>query len=111
MPVGHIFVASHNTSGAITHLREHGIRSAEDVALPEPRGLKRQASIAGFTASSRSAPTEEFDYEVFKGLLLQLFTIRSLPFNLIEDRSFRSLLAYANPLLSNSVPSRRTLRR
>jgi len=111
MPVGHIFVASHDTSSAITHLREHGIRSAEDVASPEPRGSKRQASIAGFTASSRSAPTEEFDYEVFKGLLLQLFTTRSLPFNLIEDRSFRSLLAYANPLLSDSVPSRRTLRR
>lgn len=55
--------------------------------------------------------TEEFDYEVFKGLLLQLFTTRQLPFDLIEDKAFRSLLSYANPLLSDCIPSRRTLRR
>jgi hypothetical protein len=52
-----------------------------------------------------------FDYEVFKGLILQLFTSRALPFKLVEDDAFRSLLTYCQPLLIDCIPSRRTLRR
>jgi hypothetical protein len=109
-------VCSQTTSGAIAHLREHGIRAVGDVALSTSLavGSKRQSSMAAFTSSSREASardTSEFDFEVFKGLLLQLFTKRSLPFDLIEDEAFRSLLSYCNPVLSDSMPSRRSLRR
>jgi hypothetical protein len=73
----------------------------------------RQASITGFTAPSTGARNSDgsFDYDVFKGLLLQLFTTRSLPFALIDDEAFRSLLIYCQPLLNDCIPSRRTLRR
>jgi hypothetical protein len=80
-------------------------------AVATPSGGSRQVSITGFTSSSTQGSEVPFDFEVFKGLLLQLFTSRSLPFELVEDRAFRSLLTYYQPLLNDCIPSRRTLRR
>jgi hypothetical protein len=80
-------------------------------AVITPSGGSRQASIINFTLSSARGSEAPFDFEVFKGFLLQLFTPRSVPFELIEDKAFRSLLTYCQPLLNDYVPSRRTLRR
>jgi hypothetical protein len=63
-------------------------------AATTPSSGSRQLSIIGFTTSSVRGSEAPFDFEVFKGLLLQLFTSRSLPFDLVEDRAFRSLLTY-----------------
>ena len=76
-----------------------------------PSSSSRQPSITGFTSSSFRGSKAPFDFEVFKGLLLQLFTSRSLPFELVEDKAFKSLLTYCQPLLNDCIPSRRTLRR
>jgi hypothetical protein len=75
--------------------------------------VSRQLSITGFTSSSTGIRTSDapFDYNVFKGLLLQLFTTRAVPLALIEDEAFRSLLVYCQPALHNCIPSQRTLRR
>jgi hypothetical protein len=80
-------------------------------AVITPSSGSRQASITDFTSSSARGSEAPFDFEVFKGLLLQLFTSRSLPFELIEDKAFRSLSTYYQPLLNDCIPSRRTLRR
>jgi hypothetical protein len=71
----------------------------------------RQQSITGFTSSSARGSEAPFDFNVFKGLLLQLFTSRLLPFDLVEDKAFRALLTYCQPLLNDCIPLRRTLRR
>jgi hypothetical protein len=73
----------------------------------------RQPSITGFTSSSTGARNSDapFDYDVFKGLLLQLFTTRPIPLALAEDEAFRSLLIYCQLALHDCIPSRRTLRR
>ena len=52
-----------------------------------------------------------FDYNVFKGLLLQLFTTRPISLALIEDDAFRSLLIYCQAALHDCIPSRRSLQR
>lgn len=59
-----------------------------------PSGGSRQPSITGFTSSSARGSEAPFDFDVFKGLLLQLFTSRALPFDLVEDKAFKSLLTY-----------------
>jgi hypothetical protein len=119
-PNNHLFKTELQTSGPIGHLRDaHGIqqpggtplRRSRKAATTPSRGGSRQASIAGFTSSSTRGSEAPFDFDVFKGLLLQLFTSRSLPFELIEDKAFRSLLTYCQPLLNDCIPSRRTLRR
>lgn len=75
--------------------------------------VSRQPSITRFTSSSTGIRSSEapFDYNVFKGLLLQLFTTRTVPLALVEDEAFRSLLVYYQPALYDCIPSRRTLRR
>lgn len=117
-PWNHLFKTSQQTSGPIGHLRDmHAIVQPGGTpvrprkAVATPSGGSRQASITGFTSSSARGSEAPFDFEVFKGLLLQLFTSRSLPFELVEDRAFRSLLTYCQPLLNDCIPSRRTLRR
>lgn len=80
-------------------------------AVPIAVGSKRQASLLGFTTSSSAEKLGAFDYEVFKGLLLQLFTNRALPWKLVDDKAFRALSIYLQPLLNDCIPSRRTLRR
>jgi hypothetical protein len=83
-------------------------------ATSTPTSGSRQVSITEFASSSTGAVRSSdsaFDYEVFKGLILQLFTSRPLPFDLIEDDAFRALLTYCQPLLIDCIPSRRTLRR
>jgi hypothetical protein len=118
-PWNHLFKTVQQTSGPIYHLRDmHGITQpggtpvrARKGAATTPSSGSRQASITGFTSSSARGSEAPFDFEVFKGLLLQLFTSRSLPFELIEDKAFRSLLTYCQPLLNDCIPSRRTLRR
>jgi hypothetical protein len=101
-PNRHLFKTTTQTSSPIYHLRDlHGIvpPGATPVrarrAFTTPSG-SRQASITGFTTPSTGARNLDgsFDYDVFKGLLLQLFTTRSLPFDLIDDKAFRSLLIY-----------------
>jgi hypothetical protein len=117
-PKYHLFKTTAQTSGPIGHLHDHhhivppGASPVKRVRST-PSG-SRQTSIAGFTSSSTGAvrSTESaFDYEVFKGLILQLFTSRALPFKLVEDDAFRSPLTYCQPLLIDCIPSRRTLRR
>jgi hypothetical protein len=72
-----------------------------------------QSSIAGFTSSSMGVRGfgSPSNHEVFQGLISQLFTTRSLPFDLIEDEAFGSLLTYRQPLLIDCIPSRRSFRR
>jgi hypothetical protein len=86
------------------------VRTRKGAAI-NPSGGSRYASIIDFTSSSARGSEAPFDFEMFKGSLLQLFTSRSLPFHLIEDKAFRSLLTYYQPLLNDCIPSRRTLRR
>ena len=111
----------HQTSGPIYHLRDdHGIVAEGSTPVRAPRastatpaGGSRQASITGFTSSSTGVRTADvpFDYNVFKGLLLQLFTTRAVPLALVEDEAFKTLLIYCQPALHDCIPSRRSLRR
>jgi hypothetical protein len=118
-PNNHLFKTEQQTSGPIYHLRDaHSIQGSSDTpvrrsrkAATTPSGGSRQVSITGFTSSSARGSEAPFNFDVFKGLLLQLFTLRSLPFELVEDKAFRSLLTYCQPLLNDCIPSRRTLRR
>lgn len=115
-PKGHLFKTTAQTSGPIYHLRDtHGIVApgATPVKRPPTTSVgSRQASITGFTSSSGVRTTDTpFDYNVFKGLLLQLFTTRAVPLALVEDPAFRSLLTYCQPALHDCIPSRRSLRR
>jgi hypothetical protein len=84
------------------------VRSTTDEstpAVPIRAGLKRQASLVGFTTSSSAKNLGAFDYEVFKGLLLQLFTTRALLWKLVDNKAFRALLIYLQPLLNDYIPS------
>jgi hypothetical protein len=118
-PNGHLFKTTTQTSGrsttyaTYTALYHQELRQYVHVGPSATPSGSRQASITGFTAPSTGARNSDgsFDYDVFKGLLLQLFTTRSLPFALIDDEAFRSLLIYCQPLLNDCIPSRRTLRR
>ena len=98
-PKGHLFKTTAQTSRPIYHLRDsHGIFAPGATPVkrpPAPSVSSRQASITGFTSSSGVRTSDApFDYNVFKGLLLQLFTTRPVPLALIEDDAFRSLLIY-----------------
>jgi len=114
-PKYYLFRTNLQTTGPVNHLRDVHHIDADGAVPARPRkaptsGGSRQASITGFTSSS-AGPGSPFDYQVFKGLLLQLFTTRPLPFDLVEDPAFKSLLTYCQPLLADCIPSRRTLRR
>ncbi|KAM0708864.1 hypothetical protein Q7P35_002900 [Cladosporium inversicolor] len=115
-PKGHLFRTTAQTSGPIYHLRDqHGIVApgATPVRKAPTTPLGSQRSITGFTSSSTGVCNSDapFDYDVFKGLLLQLFTTRPVSLALVEDEAFRSLLIYCQPVLHDCIPSRRSLRR
>jgi hypothetical protein len=117
-PNRHVFKTTAQTSGAIYHLKDHhGIVPAGATPMRPSRASvaptdSRQASITGFTSSTGARNSDtSFDYDVFKGLLLQLFTTRPVSLALVEDDAFRSLLIYCQPALHDCIPSRRSLRR
>ena len=115
-PKGHLLKTTAQTSGPIYHLGDsHGVVALGATPVerpPTPLVGSRQASITGFTSSSGVRTSDApFDYNVFKGLLLQLFTTRPVPLALVEDDAFRSLLTHCQPALHHCIPSRRSLRR
>lgn len=111
-PTGHCFYAGSGTSKAIQHLKSvHRVTKATDpvISIDEARNLA--GSIQQSISSFPTATPKEFDFEVFKGLILQLFTTEQVPFSLIDAKAFRALLVYLQPLLSDCIPTRTTLRR
>jgi hypothetical protein len=62
-------------------------------------------------ASERNAVVEAFNYKVFKGLLIRLFTVDQLPLQKIESSALRDLLMYNNPRYRAVLPARNTLKR
>ena len=101
----HRFVAS-LTSNAITHLKKHRIAKEgiyEDPQLPQGS----QSSLDNHLHSL----SRDFDPEVFKGLILELFTTEQLSLAKIESPIFRKLLCYLSPRCKASIPSRRSLSR
>lgn len=114
VPDGHVFATSTNTSSPILHLRrEHSIRVRDDdfESVIERQSLPSNQLSISSAFSNVNEGSGPFDYEVFKGLLLQLFTQHQLPFQLVDQPAFRKLLTYCQPLLSDCVPRRDTLRR
>lgn len=115
-PGGHIFQCTNNTTSAIQHLaRQHGITEEGSIPL-EPTEPSNQSSIENYgavTAQPRhvAAGSESFDFGVFKGLLLRLFTTEAIALTKIESPAFKALLNYLRPQLKGSIPSRRSLRR
>jgi hypothetical protein len=77
--------------------------------MDEARSLtgNTQLSVSSFPSNT----PKEFDFEVFKGLVLELFTTEQVPFSLVDAKAFRQLLIYLQPLLSDCIPTRSTLRR
>lgn len=112
-PRGFIYASGGGTSKAIYHLRDlHRVTKATNrsISMDDARQLagSTQPSLSSFTTT---ATPKEFDYEVFKGLVLELFTTEQVPFSLIDAKAFRQLLIYLQPLLSDCIPTRSTLRR
>lgn len=72
----------------------HRVTKATDpvISIDEARNLA--GSIQQSISSFPTAIPKEFDFEVFKGLILQLFTTEQVPFSLIDAKAFRALLDY-----------------
>lgn len=77
--------------------------------MDEARSLtgSTQLSISSFPSNT----SKDFDFEVFKGSLIELFTTEQVPFSLVDAKAFRQLLIYLQPLLSDCIPTGSTLRR
>lgn len=112
-PAGHIFKSKVATTSPRNHLiRKHGIQNEGDTPTNTSSG---QSSIEDHLGAMDHAPTavgaSTFDFETFKGLLLQLFISESLSFTKIDAKALRDLLVYLQPQLNGIIPSRRSLRR
>jgi hypothetical protein len=67
--------------------------------------------VIGLDTAIATKPTSSFDFETFKGLLLQLFILEGISFSKVEAKAFKELLTYLQPQLRDCIPSRRSLRR
>lgn len=80
------------------HLRDlHKVMKATDRSISMDNALQlagsTQPSISSFTTT---ATPKEFNYEVLKGLTLELFTTEPVPFSLIDAKDFSSYLSTYN---------------
>lgn len=104
-PLPHRVVAS-STTNAIEHLKKHKIAKEGVYGEPEQSHNGTQSFL-----DSHLQPRSDFDAEVFKGLILELFTTEQLSLAKIESPIFRKLLCYLQPRCKASIPSRRSLSR
>lgn len=100
------------TSGAASHLEKvHRVGPHGAITVPENQQLNRsrdQGSIHSYyTTSSEST---SFDREVFKGLLVRLFTTEQMALLKVESAALQDLLIYLQPQCKAAIPTRNTLR-
>jgi hypothetical protein len=111
VPSGHYYYAGSGTTKALEHLRRrHRITATTDRSITIDQARSLTSSTQQSISSFQSTP-KQFDFEVFKGLVLQMFTQEQVPFSLIDAKAFRQLLFYLQPLLSDCIPNRTSLRR
>lgn len=113
-PDNHLFPTATNTTSCINHLRDvHLINLKDDdyENLSERQAqYSNQPSISTAFGQTSDESYTAFDFEVFKGLLVQLFTQHQLPLQLVEQYAFKRLLSYCQPLLSDCIPVRNSLK-
>jgi hypothetical protein len=61
--------------------------------------------VIGLDTAIATKPTSSFDFETFKGLLLQLFILEGISFSKVEAKAFKELLTYLQPQLRDCIPS------
>jgi hypothetical protein len=100
------------TSGAAGHLeRVHRVGPHGAITVPQSQPLNRtgdQGSIHSYYTNSSDSTS--FDREVFRGLLVRLFTIEQIALLKVESAALQDLLIYLQPRCEAAMPTRNTLR-
>jgi hypothetical protein len=112
-PIDFAYVCTRSTTSAIEHLRlRHRLGQHGPIAV-EAYQPSTQSSIDGYyaAAAERNSAALAFDYNVFRSLLIRMFTEEQLPLAKIEAPAVRDVLTYLQPRCKAAIPSRTTLRR
>ena len=93
-----IIYALNSTSHPSNHLRDvHGL--AKDGPTSTSNAYNNIQPASGYSS---------FNFEHFKGLLIQWIVIMHISFSQVENEAFRSLLLYLSTALASYLPSSRT---
>ena len=98
----HVFDITKGRSSPTRHLKTHD-------------WITETTSSAGTVSKVSSATSlqrhENFDFEVFKSLLLRWIVHDNIAFRQVESEHFRTLIIYLESHLSGNIPTRQTVKR
>jgi hypothetical protein len=108
----HIFKSRASTLAVVKHLkRKYSVQKEGDTPISVSSNQSSiEDHVIGLDTAIATKPTSSFDFETFKGLLLQLFILEGISFSKVEAKAFKELLTYLQPQLRDCIPSRRSLR-